>query len=192
MLRRGFKSQCERRSVEVRKNFDLASDDPLSAFDVAKDIGAFVWTEQNIRDLPEEDIKRLIVDDRECWSAFTIRIEDHHLIVLNSSQTQPRQNSIVMHELAHIMLGHELTSAALTEDGHFVPTTYDQNQEDEADWFAGTLLLPRPTLLKIRYSEMNDDTAMTHFMVSRQMLTWRFRMTGVDYQIANSKRKRTR
>jgi Zn-dependent peptidase ImmA (M78 family) len=81
------------------------------------------------------------------------------------------------------MLGHELTSASLTEDGHFVPTTYDQDQEDEADWLAGTLLLPRPALLKIRYSQMTDQSATEYFKVSNQMLIWRFRMTGVDYQI---------
>lgn len=119
-----------------------------------------------------------------------MRIGEHHLIVFNSAQSEPRRNSVVMHELAHIILGHELTSASLTEDGHFVPTTYDQDQEDEADWLAGTLLLPRPALLKIRRLRMSDQVATETYAVSQQMLTWRFRMTGVDFQLQNARRKR--
>ncbi len=97
-----------------------------------------------------------------------------------------------MHELSHIILGHELTSASLTADGHFVPTTYDQDQEDEADWLAGTLLLPRPALLKIRSLALTDGQARSTYQVSDQMLKWRLRMTGVDYQIANARKRRAR
>ncbi|MEX0957220.1 MAG: ImmA/IrrE family metallo-endopeptidase [Rhizobiaceae bacterium] len=143
----------------------------------------------DVGDVEDHDVAQLTRLDPESWSAFTIRVEENHLIVFNSSQSAPRRNSVVMHELAHIILGHELTSASLTEDGHFVPTTYNQIQEDEADWLAGALLLPRPALLKIRRLDMTDRTAMEAFMVSQQMLTWRFRMTGVDYQLANARRK---
>lgn len=134
------------------------------------------------------DLDQLTRNDAESWSAFTIRIGEHHLIVFNSSQSVPRRNSVVMHELSHIILGHELTSASLTEDGHFVPTTYSQDQEDEADWLAGTLLLPRPALLKIRRLGLTDQMATKTYAVSQQMLTWRFRMTGVDYQLDQARR----
>jgi Zn-dependent peptidase ImmA (M78 family) len=94
-----------------------------------------------------------------------------------------------MHELAHIMLGHELTSAGVTEDGHLIPTSYNQDQEDEADWMAGTLLLPRPILLKIRQANMSEEAATHFFQVSSDMLTWRLRMTGVDYQLRSARNK---
>ena len=81
------------------------------------------------------------------------------------------------------MLGHELTSAGITDDGHLIPVTYNQDQEDEADWMAGTLLLPRPILLKIRRDGMSDEAAINFFQVSSDMLNWRIRMTGVDYQL---------
>ena len=62
-----------------------------------------------------------------------------------------------MHELSHIILGHELASAMFTESGDFVPSTYDQDQEDEAGWLGGTLLLPRPALVWMRRQRMSDD-----------------------------------
>jgi Zn-dependent peptidase ImmA (M78 family) len=96
---------------------------------------------------------------------------------------------VVIHELSHIMLGHELASAGMTEDGHLIPSNYDREQEDEADWLGGALLLPRPALLVIRRRRITDAQAMLEFQVSQKMLTWRFRMTGVDYQLANAQKK---
>ena len=192
MLRRGFKAQSERRSAETRKRFGLQPDSPLSARKVAAEFGVLVWAEFDIEGVSDDDLAQLILTDPESWSAFTMRVGENHLVVVNSSQSRPRQNSVVMHELSHVILGHELTSAGLTADGHFVPTTYNQDQEDEADWLAGTLLLPRPALLKIRRLGMTDNQARDAYQVSGQMLKWRFRMTGVDYQIANARKRRSK
>lgn len=148
-----------------------------------------VWHEQDIQGLSEKDFEQLTQKDPDSWSAFTMRFRDRYLVVYNSTQPPPRQNSVVMHELSHIMLGHELTSAAVTEEGHFVPMTYNQDQEDEADWLAGTLLLPRPALVKIKFGNMVDEVATDQFKVSYQMLKWRRRMTGVDYQFVAARNR---
>lgn len=189
MLRRGFKAQSERRSAETRRQFGLSADAPLPARRVAADFDILIWSEREIAGLSDDDLIQLTVTDPDSWSAFTMRVGEKHLIVVNSSQSDARQNSVIMHELSHILLGHELTSASLTPDGHFVPTSYNQDQEDEADWLAGTLLLPRPALLKIRKLGLSDSEARNQFLVSGQMLKWRFRMTGVDYQVANARRR---
>ena len=183
MLRRGFKSQCERRSAEIRKSLGLAHDDPLNGVNLAQQVGATVWNERDIEGLPAADLRQLTIVDGQSWSAFTIRIATRHLVLFNSSQSAPRINSVIMHELAHIALGHELHSASLSEDGHLIPSNYNQDQEDEADWLGGTLLLPRPALLRIRREGLSNAAAMDLFQASEEMLKWRFRMTGVDYQM---------
>lgn len=192
MLRHGFKAQSERRSVEIRKRFGLQPDAPLNARQVAAAYGILVWTEADIEGVSHDDLVQLTVIDPESWSAFTMRVGENHLIVVNSSQSSPRQNSVIMHELSHILLGHELTSAGLTAEGHFVPTSYNQDQEDEADWLAGTLLLPRSALLGIRSRGLTDVQAQTKYQVSDQMLKWRLRMTGVDYQLTNARKRSAR
>jgi Zn-dependent peptidase ImmA (M78 family) len=183
VLRRGFKSQCERRSAEIRKSLGLAHDEPLNAIDLAQQLNATIWSERDVVALPENDLAQLTVADGQSWSAFTLRVGNYYLVVFNSTQSPPRINSVIMHELAHISLGHELHSASLTEDGHLVPTNYSQDQEDEADWLGGTLLLPRPAMLKIRRDRLSDAAAMAKYKASEEMLKWRFRMTGVDYQL---------
>lgn len=95
-----------------------------------------------------------------------------------------------MHELAHIELGHALTNAGATTDGLLIPGTYSREQEDEANWLAGALLLPRPALLWMRQRQLTDDAAADHFSVSLDMFRWRIRMTGVDLQISRSRRTR--
>ncbi len=189
MLRRGFKSQCERRSVEIRKSLGLAQDDPLPGVDLAHQFGATIWNESDVADVPALDLRQLTVVDGQSWSAFTLRIRNRHLVLFNSSQSAPRINSVIMHELAHIALGHELHSASLSEDGHLIPSNYSQDQEDEADWLGGTLLLPRPALLRIRRDGLTDTAAMNKFLASEEMLKWRFRMTGVDYQLGHRRRR---
>ena len=135
-------------------------------------------------------MNQLLISDADSWSAFTLGKVRHHLVVYNPAQAIPRINSVVTHELAHIILGHKLATAGLTDDGHLVPSNYDKGQEDEADWLGATLLLPRPALLVIRYERLTDHEATTKYMVSKKMLSWRFRMTGVDYQLENYSRKR--
>jgi Zn-dependent peptidase ImmA (M78 family) len=161
------------------------------AFDVAEHVGGItVWSALQVTGLSSADMNQLTVKDAESWSAFTQRHGERHLIVYNPAQSRPRINSVVMHELSHILLGHELTSYDLSDDGHLVLGNYDQDQEDEANWLGGTLLLPRPALLAIRRNGLSDDQARELFQVSPEMLIWRFRMTGVDYQLAHAKRKR--
>lgn len=191
MLHRGFKSQCERRSTELRKRLGHGPADPLSAIDLANHTGVTVWSANQVDGLSKMDLEQFTKKDKEGWSAFTLRIQNKHLIVFNPSQTLPRVNSVVMHEISHVMLGHELTSVGLTEDGHLMPSNYDQDQEDEANWLGGALLLPRPALLAIRRAGLTDEQAKIEYQVSGQMLTWRFRMTGVDYQIASARKKRS-
>jgi uncharacterized protein DUF955 len=191
VLRRGFKSQCERRSVELRRVLALRPLDPLSAVEVARHYNVTVWRPHQITGIPDGDIKHLLGPARDEWSGFTLRIESRHLVVLNSAQSPRRQNSVLMHELAHIILGHELAFAMFADSGDFTPSTYDQNQEEEAAWLGGTLLLPRPALLWMRRQYLSDDEAATHFGVSPDLLRWRIRMTGIDYQLGLGVRQAT-
>jgi hypothetical protein len=46
--------------------------------------------------------------------------------------------------------GLRLASRDAERGGFFVPSTFNQDQEDEAAWLGGTLLLPRPALLWMR------------------------------------------
>lgn len=187
-FRRGFKSQCERRSVEFRKHLGSSPTAPLSAEDLAHSLGIVVWSTLQIAGIPSEHLEVLndLADDS--WAALTLRISSSNLIVYKPVPSTGRRNNVVMHELAHIILGHDLAQACLLDNGSLVPGNFNQDQEDEADWLAGTLLLPRPALLSIRERNLVDAEACQEYQVSQDMLNWRVRMTGIDYQVARSSR----
>lgn len=64
---------------------------------------------------------------------------------------------------------------------------YSKDDEDEADWLAGALLLPRQALVEHRRRGLSVEQIARHHAVSRQMCEWRVRMTGVDLQLRRAK-----
>jgi Zn-dependent peptidase ImmA (M78 family) len=187
VLKRGFKSQCERRAIELRRQMGRKPIDPLAAAHVAQHHNVAVWSPGNVNGVPAIDLNHLLGPGAQEWSAFTLRIVERHLIVVNTAQSPRRQNSVIMHEMAHIILGHELHGGTVSSGGHLIVSNYNQDQEDEAAWLGGTLLLPRPALVWMRRRSLADDDAATYFGVSPDLLKWRIRMTGIDYQLAAMK-----
>lgn len=186
-FRRGFKSQCERRSVEYRRQLGLSETDPLSADILARHLGVTVWSVADVASLGVEDLNTLSDEADDSWSALTMRIGTDNLVIYKPVSSEGRRNNVIMHELSHIILGHDLADACVMDDGSLVPGNFEQDQEDEADWLAGTLLLPRPALVDLRRRRITDIDARCQYLVSREMLTWRLRMTGVDFQLARSR-----
>lgn len=182
MLRRGFKSQSEKRSISLRRQLGLTDVSPLHARVVAAHMGVKIWSATEVPNLGAKELQLLVREDAG-WSGFTLRVNDRFLVVYNPAESPRRTNSVVMHELAHIILGHDLTDALASEAGYLVPAFYNTEQEDEANWLGGALLLPRPALLWMRARRMTDSDAAEHFLVSGEMLRWRVRMTGVDLQM---------
>lgn len=191
-FRRGFKSQCERRSVEFRKQLGIPNTGALSADTLARNLDVTVWSTKDVAALPTDDLAVLNNPHDDSWAALTMRIGSANLVVYKPVISPRRRNNVIMHELAHIILGHELALACILEDGSLVPGNFDQEQEDEADWLAGTLLLPRPALMSIRQRRLSLHKACKEYMVSEEMFAWRIRMTGVDHQLSRSRAGRGR
>ena len=61
LLRRGFKSQCEKRSANIREELSLAPDDPLLAFDLSTSFDTTVWSERDIEGVDDLDIVKVLI-----------------------------------------------------------------------------------------------------------------------------------
>lgn len=181
MFKRGFKAWCERVAVEKRAEFGLRPVDPLNPMKLAESLGIKIWTPEDVPGLSVECVRVLLQDDPDSWSAVTLRLTGADLIIVNSSHSPARQNSNLMHELAHILLSHTPTRVDVTEDQHLLLRTHDGGQEEEASWLAGCLLLPRPALLAIMRVGVTQDAAR-RFGVSFDMLAYRIRVAGVEVQ----------
>jgi len=149
-------------------------------------MGVVVMPIEIIPDLNPGTLQQLTVDDHESWSAATVCADDRYLVVMNTSHSQARQSSSLMHELAHIVIGHKPARLDITEDGLMILHSYDKTNEEEANWLAGALLLPREALFLIRRRRMSDHDAVEMYGCSQKMLSFRFQVTAVDLQIARA------
>jgi hypothetical protein len=190
MFERGFKSWCEEVSVQIRRELKLLPTSPLSPPRFAELLGVRLLMPNQLSELPKEVCARLTSVHSDCWSAITIAAGKRSLIIYNPDHSPARQASDLMHEMAHMLLNHEPSRVFITPKSGAALRTHDPNQEQEANWLCGCLLLPRPALVAIRRLGLSDQEACSRFGVSRDMLRFRINVTGVDRQVDRYRRSR--
>ena len=65
---------------------------------------------------------------------------------------------------------------------------FNRDAEEEANWLAGALLLPRDALVGLRAKNYPPEVVCNEFGVSLQMLEFRMRDTGVERQFSRRKK----
>jgi Zn-dependent peptidase ImmA (M78 family) len=78
----------------------------------------------------------------------------------------------------------------MSHDGSFVMRSYDQKDEDEANWLAWSLLLPREGLLACKRQNRTIAEIADQFGVSETLVSFRIRMTGVEPHLKAAARYR--
>jgi hypothetical protein len=182
-VQRGFKSRCEQTSKRYRRKLRVSPDGALPYQQLADDLGVTLWTPGDIPGLDSETVRQLSVTDAGSWSAVTIKVDTRHVVVVNTAQDERRVPNNIVHELAHIILGHAAARVDVSEDGHLWLTTYGRDQEKEADWLAASLLLPRDGLLSVFSRRRNVEATAAQFQVSVELVRWRLNATGILRQL---------
>jgi len=185
---RGFKSWAERTSGNIRRELDLSPHDPLDVFKLADYLSVTACTPRDFPGLPEDILHQLLVEDPWGWSAATLALHDERtLLIYNPRKSAGRRASDIGHELAHVLIEHKPSTIIFSHDGSFAMRTFDQKQEDEANWLAWSLLLPREALLRAQQNGLSTDQIADLYGVTSQLVEFRLRMTGVSAQLARSK-----
>lgn len=181
-FRRGFKSWCETVSVQFRTALGLLASATLPAGKLAVHLGVRVLDVSKVPALSAASLRQLTVTDPGSWSAMLVRFGNEPIVVMNTAHSPARQASSLMHECAHLILNHEPVEAGQVANGLLMVSGYRPQQEDEADWLAGALLLPRVALLAIIQGGMPPHDAARTYGVSEDMLRMRLNRTGVNLQ----------
>ncbi len=187
-MQRGFKSRCEQTARRWRKRLGVSSEEALPYRRLADELDVVLWTPADVPGLDGETVRQLSVTDAGAWSAITVTLGGRHIVVVNSAQYERRIPNSVVHELAHIILGHSAARVDVSEDGHLWLSTHSREQESEADWLAATLLLPRDGLLPCFARRRNVTAVADRFEVSRELVRWRLNATGVARQLGGPHR----
>jgi hypothetical protein len=182
-LERGFKAWCERTATGVRRTLGLQEHERLDPQALAANLGVRLLTPHDIADLPPEDLDQLLHRDPSGWSAVTVTVGGRSIVIYNPKNSPGRTASDIAHELAHILLSHRPATLILSPDGHMVMRSFDAKQEDEANWLAWCLLLPRPALIRSAAQRLTIKQIAESFGVSEKLVAFRVAKTGVQLQI---------
>lgn len=181
-MRRGFKTQTEKAAETARLALKRGSLDPIDPWAYANHVGVAVLDFTKLG-LSAKCIRQLTVVDAESWSAMTLKEGNILAIVLNPAHALTRQRNDLTHELAHVDLKHVPTRVDVSKTGLLLLSDYSEEQEQEADWYAGALLLPRVALVHHRSEGRTAAEIAKLYGVSEALCEWRLRMTGVDIQL---------
>jgi len=182
---RGFKSWCENTSESIRVKMGLMPHSPLAALELAKKLDVEVWNLSEVPGLSASTSSFLSSEAGNEWSAVTVQANGRQIVVLNPRHSDARRSSTLMHELAHVIRQHPPAQAVTSESG-FVIRVFEEKQEAEADWLAGTLLLPRAALAYCSSKRIPVPEILAAYNVSNALYGYRMRMTGVSRQFARN------
>jgi Zn-dependent peptidase ImmA (M78 family) len=187
-LQRGFKTKAEAISEQMRAQLGLGPIDALCPWKVAEHLGIHVF---DVKDLsvPANDVEHLTNAGSDSWSGFAIRESGLVGVVLNTGHQKPRLRNTLMHEISHIYLKHVGSRVDISESGLLLVSDFSRDQEDEANWLSGALLLPREALLTARRAKQSVSQICEDFGVSSELCNWRLRMTAVDMQLKRGRSK---
>ena len=184
-MKRGFKAHAERIATKLRKELGLEPHHSLPALKLAEHLGLVVIAPNNIPNIPVEILEE-VMRSNNGWSALTIANAQPPLLIYNPTHSERRQESNLMHEIAHLLEKHEPSSISFNEGMPF--REYDSEQEAEAAWLGGCLQIPREGLIWAVRQRLNDDEIAAHFNASKEMVRFRRNATGVERQLARMKR----
>lgn len=183
-LIRGFKANAERIALDYRHKLGVHACAPLCAFKLANYLGISVY---NATDFITDSTELQKLEGKVCeeygWSALTMLTKaGNRIIIHNNFHTPARQQSNIMHELAHIICGHEVKARPEEIVLPLGMRDFDKNNEDEAIYLGATMQLSRPCLLWAKKTKMTNAQIASHFNASMEMVNFRISSTGVNKQ----------
>jgi Zn-dependent peptidase ImmA (M78 family) len=186
LLPRGFKAEAERTAVRLRKELELEPHSPLCGFELAKHLKITVHTAPDYFGA-EVDISPLVgtkVKDSG-WSALTMKkANNERIIIHNHLHAASRQQSDLMHELAHIICDHQPPDSHKNINLPDFMRGFDPQQEEEAKSLGAALQISREGLVWALKNHMDTDQIAEHFNASAAMVKLRINSTGVKQQLS--------
>lgn len=171
----------------VRADLSLSRTDPVPLDELAKSLGVEIIAGDEL--VPRSRFVELDQIQADCFFACTLRPSPGRVVVVFSPTSEfTRRKSDIAHELAHILLNHDLSR--IEKLGGITFLSCDPVQEEEAGWLSGSLLLPRDLLTIEVRNELDAEKIAEKHGVSVQMARYRLNATGVFRQNAARLKKK--
>lgn len=182
-FKRGFKTDAEKKAIFFRNELGLHAYDPLPAIHLSEYLKIKVITPGNILEKSSNSY-RVLMDSKE-WSALTLTCQSgNRIIIHNNKNSKNRQESDLMHEIAHVICNHDTPDRNRIDGVDILLRSFNEQQEKEAEWLGGCLQLPREALLWHLRKNRSVEEIAEYFTASEEMVRFRINSTGVKQQVS--------
>jgi Zn-dependent peptidase ImmA (M78 family) len=172
-------------AVHYRQEQGISKFDPLDAFDLANYLEVPIFSIDDV--FPKQNSNpayRTLSDTNKFNATWLTNADGDKVIIHNSNHSKYRQQSNIMHELAHIIRKHEVPEEIrrlpLPLDLHY----YNPLHEQEAKYLGGCLQITRPGL-QWAIKRMSEQQMSEYFKASLEMVRYRLNISGVYKQWRN-------
>ena len=173
-MERGFKSQANSLASAIRAELGLTLYMPLECSVLAEHlcIPVLPFTEL-LESLSPKTWRQLVYVDEGAFSAMTV-FTPSRTVILNDKHHPNRQRSSLAHEMAHALLMHPPMPVHSMRSG----THRDGEQEQQAGFLGGALLIPEEACLALARADTPLDEAAGKYGVSKDFVQYRLRVSG--------------
>lgn len=182
-FRRGFKTEANTTSREIRAELGLAADAPLCPFATAQHLEVSVIKLSAFKAKHPNAVNYLIsAAGQSEFSAITVCIRTQRVIIYNDGHSPARCAANIMHELSHLLLMHP-PHPLCGENGkrHF-----DASLEGEASWLGPALLVSDEAAVAVAKRGIALRSAADEYGVSTQLMQMRLNVTGAHRRVSRA------
>lgn len=116
------------------------------------------------------------------FSAIVAVVQGYKMILYNGNNSPARQESDIMHELAHVLCGHQGDCLQLNADISL--RIHNPSHEQEAKWLGATLQIPADGLFRhVRAGRTSEEIAEI-YGASVPMVNFRRRTLAIDRRVS--------
>ncbi|PXY31880.1 ImmA/IrrE family metallo-endopeptidase [Prauserella muralis] len=184
-LRRGFKAEAKRLALQVREELGVAVFAPLDPYALAELYGIEVC-DLSHPTLPADAVRHFTGPAAAAFSGALLAVGTGRVIVENHVHEPTRRRSTIAHEMAHVLLEHDVDLLLTAED---LCQSSASAVEQEANELAGELLVPRDAATVAAFRGWTDASVARYFRVSESMARWRMNATAARRVACRSRNK---
>lgn len=170
-MRPGFKAAAKRLAMELRAEIGLDAHAPFDPYAFASEYGIPVVQLSDLNGAPRDHFLRA---EGSALSGALIPNGTGVVILENDAQPLTRRRTTMCHELAHVVLEHKF-GVSLSDERK---CGLGGDQEAEADWLSGEILIPRDGAFQLARVNATDEQAAHTYDVSLAIARWRMNHSG--------------
>lgn len=179
-LRRGFKTEANVTSRELRRELQLELSAPICPFLLCEHLGVTLIKLSDFLTTHPEAAAYLLGDQGKAeFFAMTLCGVSPKAIIYNDAQSPWRTAADIAHELAHLLLmhpSHRLSDT--TGRRHF-----DAELEAEANWLGPAILVSEEAALAVASRGIRLSEAAREYGVSHELMQMRLNVTGASKRV---------